>query len=300
MAQLISNGFLDFREFDLSSTIDQFSRFRFFNDINVSVDGTEIPGLVGTFAADDVAGWWTGPTSLWDAPNRLIVAGDDVVLDGDGNAVSGWVTGFLGRQTEGSTVYHFELVGFRVGAVAFQNAAMSAGTADDIALLKKALSGADRITGSAQADFAYGWSGNDTLSGKDGNDTLAGDGGADRISGGRGNDRLIGGAGNDRLAGDAGNDRLDGGLGSDTLTGGAGRDSFVFVEGQLAGDSVADFQDGLDMLVLDAQGTDFTVAQALEAATDITGGVRFDLGGGEIITVMGVTKAQLADQIEII
>lgn len=32
-------------------------------------------------------------------------------------------------------------------------------------------------------------------------------------------------------------------------------------------------------------------------AVDITTGVRFDFGGGDVLTVLGVSKAQIADQI---
>lgn len=300
MAQMISNGLLDFREFNIWAVIDQFSRFQFFNNLNPSIDGTEIPGYIGTYRAEDAAGWWNGPTSLWNAASNFIVAGESVVLNASQNAVSGWLTGMFYDQNVNGTSVQFTFGGFRVGAVAFQQVAMTRGNADDITLLKTALAGADRITGSAFADFVYGWTGDDKLFGNGGNDTLSGDAGADQIRGGSGNDLIKGGSGNDLLLGDAGNDRLDGGMGRDTLTGGLGADRFIFVEGQLAGDRVTDFQNNLDTLVLDAAGTGFTVAQALAAAVNISGGVRFDLGGGNLLTVMGVTKAQLADDIVII
>lgn len=300
MAQLLSNGFIDFREFNLWLTIAEFKRSQFFEDQNGTIDGTEIPGLISTYAATDIYAWWNGATSAWDAPNRFVVGGENVAFDANENAISGTVTGFLVNQVFEGKAYYVAFAGFSVGAVEFQQAAMTRGISDDIALLKHAMSGADRITGSAYADFAYGWTGNDKLFGLGGNDTLSGDAGSDQVRGGAGNDVLKGGSGADLLVGEGGDDRLDGGFGTDTLTGGAGADRFIFVEGQLARDQVTDFLNDVDTLVLDADGTGFTVAEALSAASNVAGGVRFDLGGGEILTVFGVTKAQLSDDILVI
>lgn len=70
--------------------------------------------------------------------------------------------------------------------------------------------GADQLTGDAQANLLAGGGGNDTLGGGDGADTLAG---------GTGDDSLVGGGGADSVgwrAGD-GNDVVDLGSGADTL-----------------------------------------------------------------------------------
>jgi|GEM_PF-3049594 len=299
MAQVLSNGNLDFRQFNIWESIDQFSRFRFFDNANVSVDGTELTGFVGTYSASDLVGWWNGPTSLFNAETRLMASGENVVLDANQNALSGVVTGLFYNETFNGNSFYFGLSGFSVSAVTFQAAAETRSITDDIALLKSALRGADRITGSADADYAYGWTGNDKLFGNAGNDTLSGDGGNDLLRGGSGNDVLKGGSGADRIYGDNGNDRLDGGFGADTLTGGAGADRFIFVEGQIAtGDRVTDFQDNIDTLVFDATGTG-SLSAILAAARNITDGVRFNLDG-DVLTVMGVTKAQIADDILII
>ena len=56
--------------------------------------------------------------------------------------------------------------------------------------------------------------------------------------------------GNDTLSGQGGNDWLFGGAGHDILTGGEGSDRFVLAAGY-GTDTITDFQDGIDYLVLD-------------------------------------------------
>lgn len=64
--------------------------------------------------------------------------------------------------------------------------------------------------------------------------------------------RITGGAGNDTLSGTPGDDILTGGIGRDTLSGGAGRDQFVYASVLDGGDTITDFQPGLDVIVLRA------------------------------------------------
>ncbi|WP_052055873.1 S-layer family protein [Myxosarcina sp. GI1] len=87
----------------------------------------------------------------------------------------------------------------------------------------------------------------DVINAQGGNDILLGRSGDDVLRGGNGNDRL--------LDGDAGNDLLDGGEGNDGLFGGTGKDRFVLRKGQGI-DTIFDFQDGIDSLVL-ADGLEF-------------------------------------------
>ncbi|WP_017715812.1 DUF4347 domain-containing protein [Kamptonema formosum] len=72
---------------------------------------------------------------------------------------------------------------------------------------------------------------------------------SDVINGQGGSDTLLGLSGSDILRGGDGNDRLDGGLDSDILTGNAGRDQFVLTKVS-GGDTITDFTDGEDSLVL--------------------------------------------------
>ena len=94
-----------------------------------------------------------------------------------------------------------------------------------------------------------GNSGDDTLIGSFGNDTLRGDQGDDSLNGGSGTDLLIGGVGNDTLSGSSGNDVINGGAGNDLLFGGSDLDRFVFT-GAFGNDTITDFQEGFDLLVI--------------------------------------------------
>lgn len=110
--------------------------------------------------------------------------------------------------------------------------------------------GADKLFGGDGHDRIYGESGNDRLEGGNGHDLLDGGGGVDTLIGDTGEDDLWGRDGDDNLTGGAGIDELIGGLGSDTLTGGADRDYF-FLDSRLdaiAGDIIADFEPGIDIL----------------------------------------------------
>ncbi|MBC6442952.1 MAG: calcium-binding protein, partial [Rhodobacteraceae bacterium] len=80
------------------------------------------------------------------------------------------------------------------------------------------------------------------LDGSDHDDTLIGD---------DGDNDLNGGAGADTLNGGAGADTLDGGAGNDRFTGDAGEDTFRFVYDGGGADTVTDFNDGQDTVILD-------------------------------------------------
>jgi Ca2+-binding RTX toxin-like protein len=161
--------------------------------------------------------------------------------------------------------------------------------------------GNDRVTLSDTAQMiAYGGLGNDTITGVGGmNDYFRGDGGADllrasggndKVNGNDGSDRLFGDAGMDTLLGDNGNDRLVGGKGNDLLTGGAGLDSFIF-QPSANSDLVADWQDGIDRIVLQGFG--------VVAFRDIRSAISSDgddaiisltaLGGTGTLTVVGAS-----------
>jgi len=94
---------------------------------------------------------------------------------------------------------------------------------------------ADLLVGNAAANWLYGGAG------------------GDRLDGGAGADALTGREGDDSILGGVGDDRLYGGLGRDSLTGGAGADRFVFdvAPSTANADTVADFQHGVDSLLLE-------------------------------------------------
>ena len=84
----------------------------------------------------------------------------------------------------------------------FWDAVLTPSTADDIAIVRTALTGADTVVGSGYSDVLDGFNGDDTIYGRAGDDLMFGD---------AGNDKMYGDVGNDALYGDAGNDTLDGG-----------------------------------------------------------------------------------------
>ncbi len=109
--------------------------------------------------------------------------------------------------------------------------------------------GDDEIYGGAGTDTVYGGAGNDVIFGGSGGadpfdaaDRLYGKAGDDFIYGNGGNDEIHGGAGTDTIYGGAGNDLISGGAGADSLFGKGGSDSFIFVRGEIHGDTIMDFQ----------------------------------------------------------
>ncbi|MEM8615672.1 MAG: hypothetical protein AAGF20_01940, partial [Pseudomonadota bacterium] len=128
--------------------------------------------------------------------------------------------------------------------------------------------GDDRLIGGADDDRLFGGIGIDTLLGGDGNDRLSGGDQDDRLEGGEGKDILRGDGGNDTLLGGTENDNLIGGAGDDTMTGGAGRDFFRFLTTSDGTDTITDFDDdGNDVILFAAasgvtQFSDLTIVQS--------------------------------------
>ena len=155
--------------------------------------------------------------------------------------------------------------------------------------------GDDRILGNFGDDTGDGGAGADYLFGDFGNDTLSGGAGNDEVRGGFGNDALSGGDGDDFVHGYNGNDRLDGGTGSDRMEGGNGFDTFIMRRGY-GNDTIADFTalslgaayaDTLDL-------SDFGLASFNDLVmAESAGDTLIDLGGGDSITLEGVSAASL-------
>ena len=165
--------------------------------------------------------------------------------------------------------------------------------------------GIDQIYGADGADLLDGGLDDDILFGGIGDDRLVGRTGADTLNGDDGEDMLVGGGGNDNLVGGEGDDTMIGGAGRESLTGGTEADQFVFRAITDSGtttqtrDIIADFQAGLDVLVLSAIDADAAVAgnQAFiflgtGAFTGAAGQVRYFLSGATLI-VEGTVNADL-------
>ncbi|MCG5241370.1 M10 family metallopeptidase C-terminal domain-containing protein [Azospirillum doebereinerae] len=98
---------------------------------------------------------------------------------------------------------------------------------------------------------------------------LLGAAGNDTLIGGSGSDTLWGGAGADVLVGGAGNDTIAGGAGADTLTGGTGADVFAYSAIRDLGDTILDFQSGIDKL--DVTGIFGGLLGVTQTGTSISG-----------------------------
>ncbi len=166
--------------------------------------------------------------------------------------------------------------------------------------------GSDKIYGGSSLvdtddgdDVAYGGKGNDMILGNAGDDILIGGDGVTDASG-SGNDTLIGGLGNDTLLGNDGNDLLFGQQGDEMLHGGLGNDVYLF--GHNSGDDIIGSLEAGDVIQILAgvNGTDIdTVAEVLAATTYSNGNAVIDLGGGNSITIDGVTSLS-SSNIEIV
>ncbi len=161
--------------------------------------------------------------------------------------------------------------------------------------------GLDWLYGGRDQDLIYAGAGDDKVRGNIGSDVLYGEDGADDIRGGGNNDRAYGGAGNDFLLGGNGRDTLDGGAGNDVLFGGSGSSSgdgaadvFVFdstANGSGGFDRIRDFENGLDRIDLSAFGfSSFADVEAL--ASNRTGAMRIDFGGGDTVYIDGMSLVQ--------
>lgn len=93
------------------------------------------------------------------------------------------------------------------------------------------------------------------------------------------------------VRGGDGDDVMVGGRGNDQLGGRGGADIFGFFHGS-GSDTITDFVSATDKMDLSKLGFE-TYQQVMDATTDVGGNAVIALGGGDQVTVRGVTKAQL-------
>ncbi len=147
--------------------------------------------------------------------------------------------------------------------------------------------GNDTLTGGGDNDFISGRRGSDLIDGGLGNDTIYGGKDNDTLLGNNGDDILFGNLGNDLLNGGEGNDFLSGGFGDDTLIGGLGSDRFLLSTNSGI-DTIADFEDGKDLLTL-ASGITFS-----QLAISQNGGatlIRLAASGEILASLTGVSSS---------
>jgi serralysin len=138
----------------------------------------------------------------------------------------------------------------------------------------------------------YGDAGNDFLRGGDtAADTIFGGEGDDEIRAvaneeleNHASDTLFGDDGHDTIVGGNAADRIAGGDGDDVLTGLGDADLFAFAEHESGADTITDFEDGTDRIVLSGAATQ-TIEDGDEGAV-----ITF---GSTTVTLVGVNAADL-------
>ena len=255
------------------------------DDGNDTLNGGDFGDILNGGSGDDIlngnAGWDTlngnsGEDTLsgGDGDDRLNGGWDDDILNGGrGNDT---LDGSHGRDTLNGNDGNDTLSGGDFGDI------LNGGSGNDILnggagwdtlngnSGEDTLSGGDgddRLNGGWDDDILNGGRGNDILDGSHGRDTLNGNNGNDILRGGDFGDTLNGGNGNDTLNGDAGWDVLNGGAGNDFLFGGSGNDTFVFSDSGDR-DTITDFEDGLDTIVIANGATSFAQVSVNDAGAD--------------------------------
>ncbi|MBX9459196.1 MAG: M10 family metallopeptidase C-terminal domain-containing protein [Rhizobium sp.] len=104
--------------------------------------------------------------------------------------------------------------------------------------------------------------------------------------------RISGNSGQNTLFGLGGTDIINGGRGNDILHGGAAADTFVFATGT-GHDTIADFQDGIDLIDITGIRKINDFAQIADAMTQNGTDVVIDLGGKDSLTIQNVTIDKL-------
>jgi Ca2+-binding RTX toxin-like protein len=219
---------------------------------------------------------------------QMILTGSNFDENGKGDITKGNVTGAKFVDSHGDTLYQFTDVSVKAKTIydAYDL------TGDMKRIMHGLMSGDDIVTGTAKADYLWGFLGNDTLYGKAGDDMLYGHGGKDVLFGGDGADtlhgyggadKLVGGAGNDLIYGYEGADSLAGNSGDDTLYGDSGNDKIAGGDGKDAldggdGSDTLNGGDGTDVLSGGA-GNDTLTGGGGEDTFDFASG-----GGKDVIT----------------
>ncbi|MGC9528726.1 MAG: hypothetical protein ACP5D7_24610, partial [Limnospira sp.] len=142
-------------------------------------------------------------------------------------------------------------------------------------------------------DEGHGGEGPDVFYGGQKGDEIWGNQGLDYLSGDRDNDTLYGGKGADTLDGGSGNDDLHGDSGDDLLIGGEGSDRF-HITPTSGTDTIADFEDGIDQIILE-EGLTFEQL-AIAPSPDNLGATIARLDTGEVLAILnGIDITRLTE-----
>lgn len=238
-------------------------------------------------AGEDVLDGGTGDDVLIGGRDN-----DVYILDSLADVVTESADGGTGDTVQSSVISLFLASYANVEHVRLTGTADLNASGNDVANVLNGNDGNNLLRGLGGHDTIYGSGGNDRIQGGAGSDYLDGGEGNDELLGASENDLMFGGGGDDVLNGGSGNDTIDGGSGNDTLTGGTGSDTFVFAPSHGTA-TITDFADGFDLINLQAFGF-ADAATARSFAANVGSDVVFTFAPGNVLTVLGVTKAQLA------
>ncbi len=296
------------------------------NALRGNAGGNVLKGLGGDdtllgFDGDDRLDGGTGADQMWGGH------GDDTyVVDSASDLVTEYTNG--GNDTVWSSIDY--TLGWQVenlGLTGTDNLNGSGNKLNNVLRgndgdnVLKGFAGDDTLTGHDGNDLLDGGTGADHMGGGHGDDTYVVDNVGDTVVeyGGHGTDTILssisltlgwqvenlvltgttnlqadGNELNNSLIGNAGNNRLNGEGGNDTLTGGDGADRFIF--GAHSGlDVIEDFSasqgDRIDLQAV--TGGHVTTSMLTLVGTD----THIDLGGGNVVVVIGTTPGDLLGHI---
>ncbi|MEZ5715607.1 MAG: calcium-binding protein [Paracoccaceae bacterium] len=255
--------------------------------VNHDTDGAQTYSAVAALAS---GGW----VVAWQTPGQYGAL--DVVQS---------VYSVVAPATSGADLMFGSLPGERMNGLAGNDTILGGGGNDTL----RGGSDDDLMTGGDGDDIVIGGTGRDTIFGNAGTDIIRGTGGFDTINGGDGDDsvfggaqadRVLGGDGNDTCEGGGGFDTIDGGLGNDVLSGNFNADRFVFHDSH-GDDTITDFEatnnaEKIDLSDVSAIASlaDLNLGSASAgAATQVGADVVIDTGGGNSITLLNVSLADL-------
>ena len=262
----------------------------------------------GTNAAEEIRGGLSADYIIGGAEDDTLYGGGAIAVIGDGDdTIYGNTGNDLIYGNSGNDLIHGDQEG--ITFIEGFNDTVYGGLGQDRI---DGTRGNDYIAGGGgiahpvdDADYIIGGIGYDFILGNGGNDTIVGDVSADDTVG---NDDIIyGGLGDDLIYGSHGYDAIVGQQGNDSMGGGIDKDTF-FIFSNNGNDIILDFEDPDvakynlgqdrneewrdDYLVIEKNinGTGIDTYDELMAASTISNGnLVFNLGGGNSLTLKGVT-----------
>jgi Ca2+-binding RTX toxin-like protein len=185
MAKFNSNIGFNIQKINLNWFFDHYEGEELLRGINQTIEGAVYRDVLVVNGFDDKAAFWSD--------YYLSFAGNGIAGSANRNTVSGTVNVMAESYADedGNLYGLWGLTGFALSAQTINRAAKSNSNADDIALFRTALNGADRITLSQFDDNMTGFAGSDTIYGYGGEDSISGGTGADHLYGGTGPDNFV-------------------------------------------------------------------------------------------------------------